>query len=209
MSIFQNMFLPLPSVLLIGMAVAVAACAPGETTQARADTDSAPQIAFKVSDNGNPLPGVTLRVYDQAGDPLREGVSDGQGQLVLPRAKDAVELRLAAPGREERKISLPAGLADTGGEIEYLQAAANKEFSLELPVTSGTGYAWQVAPGGAAALVNDKTIPNPDNLPGAPAVQRLTLLPASASGQVLLVYVRSWETDVPPVKWHMLLLEPK
>ena len=209
MSIFQNMFLPLPSVLLIGMAVAVAACAPGETTQARADTDSAPQIAFKVSDNGNPLPGVTLRVYDQAGDPLREGVSDGQGQLVLPRAKSAVELRLAAPGREERKISLPAGLADSAGEIEYHQVTANKEFYLELPVTSGTGYAWQVAPGGNVTLVGDKIIPNPNNLPGAPTVQRLTLLPASADGQVLLIYARSWETDAPPAKWRILLLESK
>ena len=86
---------------------------------------------------------------------------------------------------------------------------AHKEFSLELPVTSGTGYTWQVAPGEAATLVGDETIPTPDNLPGAPAVQRLTLLPTSAGGQILLVYARSWETDAPPVKWRVLLLESK
>ncbi len=209
MSIFQNMFLPLPSVLLIGIAAAVAACAPGKTTQAQADTDSTPQIVFTVSDNGNPLPGAVLRVYDQAGAPLDQGLSDDQGQIALPRAKGGVELRLAVPGREERKIALPAGLADTAGEIEYHQVAANKEFSLELTVISGTGYAWQIVPGGAADLVGDETLPSPDNLPGAPTVQRLTLLPTSANGQILLVYTRSWETDVPPAMWHILLLESK
>lgn len=209
MSIFQNMFLPLPSMLMIGIAAIVAACVPEKTNPAPMDADFAPQIVFTVSDSGNPLPGVVLRVYDQAGVPLDQGMSDNQGQIALPRAKGGAELRLAASGREERRISLPAGLTDTGGEIEYRQVTANKEFSLELPVTSGTGYTWQVVPGGAATLVGDETIPNPDNLPGAPAGQRLTLLSASANGQVLLIYARSWETDVPPVKWRMLLLEPK
>ena len=209
MSIFQNMFLPLPSVLLIGIAAAVAACVPGKTTPAQVDTDSAPQIVFTVSDSGAPLPGAVLRVYNQSGTPLDQGMSDDQGQIALPRAKGGAELRLALPGREERKIPLPAGLADTGGEIEYRQVTANKEFSLELPVASGTGYAWQMAPGGDATLIGEETLPNPNNLPGAPAVQRLTLLPSATGGQALLVYVRSWETGVPPVKWRVLLLEPK
>ena len=187
MSIFQTMFLPLPSVLLIGIAAAVAACAPDKATHTQVNADSAPQIAFALSDNGNPLSDAMLRVYDQTGTLLDQGASDDQGQIALPRPKDGAELRLTAPGREERKISLPAGLADSAGEIEYRQVTANKEFSLELPVTSGTGYAWQVAPGGNATLVGDKIIPNPNNLPGAPTVQRLTLLPASADGQVLLI----------------------
>lgn len=209
MSIFQTMFLPLPSILLIGIAAAVAACTPGKTTRAETDTASAPQIVFTVSDNNTPLPGVALHVYDLSGNPLDQGTSDAQGQIALPLANGGVDLRLTAPQREERKISLPAGLANIGGKIEYRQVTAHKEFSLELPVTSGTGYTWQVAPGGSAVLVGDKTMPNPDNLPGAPTVQRLTLLPTSADGQVLLVYARSWETDAPPAKWRVLLLEPK
>lgn len=199
-----------PLLLLCGLIATLAACAPHETAVAQNGPAPAPEegVAFVVYDNGAPLPGATLRLCDADGNELSRGVSDAQGQVDLPRAEDGGKLLLTSPGRGERELTLPAGLSGSGGEMEYRKVTAHQELSVELPVISGTGYSWQLAPDGNASLIKDETLHRVDNLPGGPTVQRLTLKPTSIDGQALLTYSRAWEKDVPPEQWRVLLFEP-
>lgn len=209
----KRLLASLPALFFFGALTVMAACVsqnnlppqtilPGEAT-------AAPEagVAFVVYDNGTPLPQADLRLYDPSGAELGRGVSDVQGQAVLPQVEDGGKLRISAPGHRDREITLPAGLAGTGGEVEYRKVIAHKAFSVELPVIAGTGYAWQLEAGGDAALTGNETLPRTDNMPGGSTVQRLTLKPASTTGQAVLLYVRSWENDVPPEQWRILLFE--
>ena len=210
----KSLLASLPALLFFSAFTVMVACVSQNNLPAQTappgEASAAPEagVAFVVYDNGTPLPQADLRLYDLSGAELGRGVSDAQGRAVLPQADDGGKLRISAPGHPDREITLPAGLSGAGGAVEYKQATAHKEFSVDLPVISGTGYAWQLASGGDALLVGDETLPSPNNLPGAPAVQRLTLDPTSATGQILLVYARSWEKDVPPAQWRILLFEP-
>lgn len=199
-----------PALLVCGMLVVLTACAPREAAVAQNETAPAPEegVAFVVYDHGAPLAGVNLRLCDADGHEVSRSMSDTHGQVDLPRAEDGGKLILAAPGHKEREFTLPAGLPGSGGEVEYREVTAHKEFFVELPIISGTGYTWQLAPSADASLSKDETLHRIDNLPGSPAVQRLTLKPASVHGQVLLIYARSWEKDVPPEQWRVLLFEP-
>lgn len=211
MFMLKKMLPPLAAPLLLLLTLSLAAaCSPQNTVQAQPEMSSASEAgdAFGVYADGTPLAGAVLRLHDADGNELERAVSDAAGRVDLPRTEEGGKLLISAPGHADREITLPAGLSGAGGAVEYKQATAHKEFSVDLPVISGTGYAWQLASGGDALLVGDETLPSPNNLPGAPAVQRLTLDPTSATGQILLVYARSWEKDVPPAQWRILLFEP-
>ena len=209
----KRLLASLPALLFFSAFTIMVACVSQNNLPAQTappgEASAAPEagVAFVVYDNGTPLPQADLRLYDLSGAELGCGVSDAQGRAVLPQADDGGKLRISAPGHPDREITLPAGLSGTGGEVEYREVTAHKEFSVELPVITGTGYAWQLEAGADAALTGNETMPRTDNLPGGPTVQRLTLKPASTTGQAVLLYVRPWEKDVPPEQWRILLFE--
>ena len=156
--------------------------------------------------DAKPLPDATLALYDAAGKELSRDTSDDEGNIRPSGAKEAVELRLSAPGHEERRIRLVPGLAARGGTLAYTAVKPGTPFTLHLPVISGTGYTWTPAPGQDIAVIGTEELREAKRL-GGPAVQRLSLTAKSASGEAILLYARPWEKHALPAGWRVLLLE--
>jgi inhibitor of cysteine peptidase len=82
--------------------------------------------------------------------------------------------------------------------------AAGGSLTLELPVTSGTGYGWDIRVDPQDLLrvpAEPLTIRGDAAMPGSVTQQRWVLTEARAGrGTVEAVYRRPWETDVPPAK---------
>lgn len=101
--------------------------------------------------------------------------------------------------------TLPADL--TVGESQSgatVTIAEGGSLTLELPVTSGTGYVWEVRaePSGLLRVpAEGETIRGNAAMPGSVTQVRWVLRDAvRGQGTVEAVYRRPWETDVPPAK---------
>ncbi len=164
-------------------------------------------VVFTLYSDDTPIQGAVLSLHDRVGLELERGESDSLGQVSLRYVEGGRELRLKIPGEAERVVRLPAGLAERGGDVEYRRVRPGVPFTLELGVISGTGYTWELAPGGDVRQTGSEVIYSTrSKLLGAAAGQRLTLVAPADQGQALLVYRRSWEHNVLPIRWRVLLL---
>lgn len=127
--------------------------------------------------------------------------------LVLPLAGALTVVSTASPAKEGplRPAVCPAGKTikiGAGQNGAIVQATLGDRIRVVLPVTSGTGYSWQLQPAGKAALATDglNTAAGPAR-PGGPATQVFSLRAAVAGSQTLaFVYLRPWEAGKPPAR---------
>jgi predicted secreted protein len=91
-----------------------------------------------------------------------------------------------------------ASMADAGRTIVL---SPGQQLRVRLPVQSGTGYAWQIAPGSTPLLSWNRTMmrARPER-PGGPRMQVLALRAmGSGTGQLHLEYRRPWEGGRGPI----------
>ncbi|HVN53865.1 MAG TPA: protease inhibitor I42 family protein [Anaerolineaceae bacterium] len=89
--------------------------------------------------------------------------------------------------------------ADAGKSIHL---EIGQTFTVTLEGNPSTGYSWDMSPVDKPILseVGDPVSAPKSNLPGAPAMLTLTFrADANGAQQLMLIYHRPWEKDVPPV----------
>lgn len=105
-------------------------------------------------------------------------------------------------------LDLIVGEAQSGGTVAIAEGGS---LTLELPVTSGTGYAWEVRvePPNLLRIPSEPvTIRGDAAMPGSVTQVRWTLTEAKAGkGRVEAVYRRPWEQGVAPAKRFSVSVE--
>ena len=98
--------------------------------------------------------------------------------------------------------------AQSGGTVVIAEGGS---LTLDLPVTSGTGYVWEVevTPSGLLEVPREAiTIRGDAAMPGSVTQSRWILTQATVGkGTVEAVYRRPWEVDVPPAKRFSVSVE--
>lgn len=128
--------------------------------------------------------------------------------LVLTAAACTGGSRVDPRGGPRVPVDLTLGEAESGGTVALAEGGS---LTLELPVTSGTGYAWEVRVDPPELLhVPSEPVAIRGNaaMPGSVTQSRWVLSHAKAgTGTVEAVYRRPWESDVPPAKRFSVSVE--
>ena len=116
---------------------------------------------------------------------------------------------------------VPLGCAYTGSMAETLhvdssttvEGSVGEEMTFDLPGNAGTGYTWKLVgslPSYLEAIGGPVFVPDHANMPGSSGVTRFQYKATSAGGGTLrFEYARSWEKDVPAVRWAEVKMSVK
>ncbi len=108
----------------------------------------------------------------------------------------------------DARVDLTVGEPQSGGTVVLAEGGS---LTLELPVTSGTGYLWEVRvepPDLLRVPAEAITIRGDAAMPGSVTQSRWVLSQAKVGkGTVEAVYRRPWEPDVPPAKRFSVSVE--
>lgn len=125
------------------------------------------------------------------------------GLLIPALTASLLAAGCAAPGAPRGGTASDLTLAESQSGTSVVLAAGGS-LTLELPVTSGTGYGWEVRvepPGLLKVPAGPVTVRSNDAMPGSVTQQRWILTEAKpGAGTVQAVYRRPWEQDVEPAK---------
>lgn len=110
--------------------------------------------------------------------------------------------------RPTSPLELTVGEAQSGTTVAIAEGGS---LTLELPVTSGTGYGWEVRVEPAGLLrvpTAGEAIRGDEAMPGSVTQVRWVLTDAARGrGTVKAIYRRPWEKDVPPAKRFSVSVE--
>ena len=114
----------------------------------------------------------------------------------------------SGPSTTSAPRDLTLGEGQSGGTVAIAEGGS---LTLDLPVTSGTGYVWEVevTPSGLLEVPREAiTIRGDAAMPGSVTQSRWILTEAKVGkGTVEAVYRRPWEVDVPPAKRFSVSVE--
>ncbi|MBU1669950.1 MAG: protease inhibitor I42 family protein [Actinobacteria bacterium] len=111
-------------------------------------------------------------------------------------------------GTSDKKTTDDKEVGNITGESKTVKVG--EDMTIELETNPSTGYDWKVTtePDPAILKLNGDSIETGSTLPGAPSTH-VFRYKALKAGKTTIVYdyVRSWETDQPPVKTHTVAVE--